>query len=213
MGAPARRPPRVIMPGPIEWARENLFSTPLNAALTIVAAFLVWWIAVPFVEWAFVNAAWTGTSRDDCLPHENGACWPFIIERFGQILYGFYDTPERWRVDIAFLLLALGLFWLTFPRLPAKWSVAAAMLTIYPVLAFFLLVGGALGLERVPTERWGGLLLTLVVAVTGIVASLPLGILLALGRRSELPVVKWLSIMALRQGAPPITIKGMFCFF
>ena len=98
MAIPARKPPRVIMPGPIEWLRENLFSSWGNAALTLVAVFVVWWTVVPFLEWAFINAAWTGGDREACLPHPDGACWPFIIERSGQILYGFYDTAERWRI-------------------------------------------------------------------------------------------------------------------
>lgn len=209
MALPSRKPPREPMPGPIEWLRENLFSTPLNAVLTLVALYLVWAIVTPFVEWAFIDAAFTGKSREDCLPHD-GACWPFITERLGQIVYGFYDIAERWRVDIAYLLLAIGLFWLTFPRLPGKRAVGGLMLTAYPVIAVLLLVGG-LGLPHVPTERWGGLLVTLVVAVTGIVASLPLGILLALGRRSELPIVRWVSIafIELWRGVPLITVLFM----
>jgi general L-amino acid transport system permease protein len=197
------------MPGPIEWVRENLFSSWGNGALTILALAVVWWTVVPFFQWAVIDAAWSGTTREACLAHE-GACWPFIGQRIEQILYGFYDVAERWRVDIAFLLLAAGLLWLTLPGMPAKWGVGGAMVTVYPVLAFILLVGG-IGLERVPTERWGGLLLTLVVAVTGIVASLPIGIVLALGRRSELPVVRMLSIAFIEgwRGVPLITVLFM----
>jgi len=205
-----RPPPHQPMPGPIEWLRENLFSTPLNAVLTLLALVLIWSIVAPFVQWALIDAAFEGKSREDCLRRE-GACWPFVIERLGQIIYGFYDGTERWRVDIAYLLLAAGLFWLTFPRLPGKWAIGGIMLTAYPIAALIMLVGGVLGLPQVPTERWGGLLLTLVVAVTGIVASLPLGILLALGRRSELPVVRWLSIafIELWRGVPLVTVLFM----
>jgi general L-amino acid transport system permease protein len=205
-----RRPPRVVMPGPIEWLRENLFSTPFNSVLTLVALFLIYWIVVPFVQWAVVDAAWFGTTRDVCLERESGACWPFIIQRVDQFVYGFYDVAERWRVDIALGGLAAGLLWLTLPGMPGKRGVGALMLTLFPVLAFVLLVGG-FGLERIPTERWGGLIITLVVAVTGIVASLPLGILLALGRRSELPVVKGLSVAFIEfwRGVPLITVLFM----
>jgi len=205
-----RRPPSVPLPGPIEWLRENLFSSWGNAALTFVALFVLYWTVVPFVEWAFVNAAWVGTDRAACLPHENGACWPFVVERLGQFIYGFYEAAERWRVDIALMALALGLLWLTLPGMPARTPVGALMLIVYPVVAFVLLVGG-FGLERVPVERWGGLIITLVVAVTGIVASLPLGILLALGRRSELPVVKGLSVafIELWRGVPLVTVLFM----
>ncbi|MFM9865872.1 MAG: amino acid ABC transporter permease, partial [Micropepsaceae bacterium] len=174
-----RRPSRLPMPGPIEWLRENLFSTPLNALLTVLALFLIYWIVVPFVQWAVIDAAWSGTTREACLPYENGACWPFIGQRIEQFIYGFYDVASRWRVDLTLAGLGAGLLWLTLPGMPAKRGVGAVMLTLFPLVAFVLLVGG-FGLERIPTERWGGLIITLVVAVVGIVASLPLGILLAL---------------------------------
>lgn len=206
----ARRPPRIPLPGPVEWLRENLFSTPFNTVLTLFALLILYVTVVPFVQWAFVNAVWTGTDRDACLPHENGACWPFVIERLGQFVYGFYDNAQRWRVDIVLIVLSVGLLWLTLPRVPGKRPVGVVMLTLFPVVAFILLVGG-FGLERVPTERWGGLLMTLVVAITGIVASLPLGILLALGRRSELPVVRWLSVAFIEfwRGVPLVTVLFM----
>ena len=205
-----RRPPRAPMLGPIAWARENLFSTPFNAVLTLAALVLAYLIVMPFLQWAVIDAAWSGTTREACLPHENGACWPFIGQRLEQFVYGFYDVGQRWRVDLALAGLAIGIAWLTFPGLPAKGSVGAAMLTLFPVVAFVLLAGGV-GLENIPTERWGGLIITLVVSITGIVASLPLGILLALGRRSELPVVKGLSVAFIEfwRGVPLITVLFM----
>jgi len=206
---PSRRPPREPMPGPIEWLRENLFSSWGNAALTVLALAIIYWTVVPFVTWAIVDAAWTGTGRDDCVAYD-GACWPFVMQRIGQIVYGFYDVGQRWRVDIALIVLAAGLAWLTLPRVPGKRPVGALMLTLYPVAAFFLLAGG-MGLEHVPTTRWGGFMMTMIVAMTGIVASLPLGILLALGRRSDLPVVKGFSIafIELWRGVPLVTVLFM----
>jgi general L-amino acid transport system permease protein len=174
-----------------------------------VALAIVYWTVVPFVSWAVIDAAWTGSERGDCLPYD-GACWPFIAARMSQIFYGFYDVAERWRVDIALLVLAGGLVWLTMPRLPGKRGVGALLLLVYPIAAFVLLAGG-FGLEHVPTTRWGGLMMTLVVAVTGIVASLPIGIVLALGRRSELPVVRGLSVafIELWRGVPLVTVLFM----
>jgi general L-amino acid transport system permease protein len=128
-----RRPPRVLLPGPVEWLRDNLFSTPLNAVLTLVAVFLIYWIVVPFVQWAIVDAVWSGTTRDACLAQENGACWPFITQRIDQFVYGFYDVAGRWRVDLTLAALAAGLLWLTLPGLPGKRGVGAAMLTMFPV--------------------------------------------------------------------------------
>ena len=207
--AQSRLPPRAHLPGPMTWVRENLFSTPFNAVLTVLAALVLYWTIVPFVQWAFVDAAFSGTDREACLPHD-GACWPFVTQRLGQFVYGFYDVAERWRVDIVLLALAGGLVWLTVPGLPGKRPVGGLMLTAFPIIAFVLIVGG-FGLERVPTERWGGLIITLVVAITGIVASLPLGIMLALGRRSELPVVRGLSVIFIEfwRGVPLITVLFM----
>jgi general L-amino acid transport system permease protein len=209
MAAP-RKPPHVALPGPLEWARANLFSSVLNSVLTLVSALILYQLVVPFVQWGLIDAAWQGENRDACLAHENGACWPFVIQRLGQFAYGFYDASERWRVDIVFLVLVIGLGWLVVPWTTAKRPVGVIMLTLFPVAAYVMLVGG-FGLEPVPVEKWGGLIITLVVAVTGITVSLPIGILLALGRRSELPVVRGLSIafIELWRGVPLITVLFM----
>ena len=165
----------------------------------------------PFIDWAFIRAVWRGDTSAPCLAPDAGACWPFIATRMGQIVYGFYDVAQRWRVDIVYGLGAVGLIWLTLPRTPRKGGAAILMLTAYPLIAYALLTGGWFGLPVVETSRWGGLLLTLVVAVTGIVFSLPLGILLALGRRSKLPVIRWLSIAFIEiwRGVPMITVLFM----
>jgi len=198
---------------PLEWARENLFSSPISAALTVVALLMIYAVFVPLLRWAVIDAVWTGDSRDACLIENAGACWPFITNRIGQILYGFYDDGQRWRPDLTFFLLVAGILWLTLPGMPRKMLVAILMVTAYPLVAYFLLTGG-FGLEIVPTYRWGGLLLTLVVAVTGIVLSLPLGILLALGRRSDLPVVRIASVAFIEfwRGVPLITVLFMAAY-
>ena len=195
---------------PFEWVRENLFSTPFNAVLTVVALVIIYGLVVPTLRWAFVDAVWTGDSRDACLAANTGACWPFISNRIGQILYGFYDEAQRWRADLTFALLAAGVLWLTLPNMPRKTLVSVLLLTIYPIVAYVLLTGG-FGLEIVPTYRWGGLLLTLVIAVTGIVLSLPIGILLALGRRSDLPAVRIASVIFIEfwRGVPLVTVLFM----
>ena len=198
---------------PVEWLRENLLSSPVNIALTIVSLVVLYFLIVPTVQWAFVDAVWTGDSREACLGKDAGACWPFITNRIGLILYGFYDEGQRWRPDLTFFLLVAGVAWLTLPGMPRKMLVAILMVTAYPVVAYFLLTGG-FGLEIVPTSRWGGLLLTLVVAVTGIVLSLPLGILLALGRRSDLPAVRIASVIFIEfwRGVPLVTVLFMAAY-
>jgi general L-amino acid transport system permease protein len=194
------------------WARANLFNSWLNAALTLVVLWLIWAVSWPLLNFLLIDAVWDGASRIDCLAdrigREVGACWPFIGAKLGQFLYGFYPAEERWRVDLT-ALLGLGLLVpLLIPSLPYKSANWVLFFGIYPIVGFVLLVGGVFGLEHVETRLWGGLLVTLVIAVTGIVASLPLGILLALGRRSELPIVRALSIVFIEvwRGVPLITV-------
>lgn len=196
---------------PLVWLRENLFSSWGNGLLTILGLYIAWSLAAPTIDWAIVRAVWQGQDREACLAADAGACWPYIYHRLGQITYGFYDVVERWRVDIVFVAGVIGLAWLMIPNLPAKRIVGALMLVVYPIVAFILLSGGVFGLPVVPTQRWGGLMLTLVVAVTGIVISLPLGVLLALGRQSQMPVVRWASIafIELWRGVPLITVLFM----
>lgn len=207
--ANAAKPPRGA--GPIAWMRENLFSSPFNTALTLGAVALLWVTVPPFINWAIIDAVWRGETRDVCMAPETGACWAYIAARLDQIIYGFYDTAERWRADAVFIIGAIGIFWLATPRLPHKRFIGVFMLIAYPALSYVLLSGGLFGLDVVPSAKWGGLLLTLIVAVTGIVASLPLGILLALGRRSQLPVVRILCIAFIEfvRGVPLITILFM----
>ena len=76
-------PPPVSTSGVIGWARENLFSSPLNAVLTIASFYFLYLVVPPFVQWAFIDAAWWGSSNKDCAGYD-GACWAVITARFGQ---------------------------------------------------------------------------------------------------------------------------------
>jgi general L-amino acid transport system permease protein len=204
--------PPVSTGGVIGWARANLFNGWLNVLLTVACLYLVWLVGVPLIKFLLLDAVWTGTSRDDCLPEkvgrEVGACWPFIRAKFTQLVYGFYPRDQHWRVDLTLLVGATLLVPLLIPPAPYKVLNAILFFGVYPVVAFVLLVGGVFGLTYVETRAWGGLLVTLVVAVTGIVASLPLGIMLALGRRSELPIIRTLSVIFIEfwRGVPLITV-------
>lgn len=272
--------------GLLGWAREHLFSGPFNIAMTILSILLIALVVPPLVRFLVIDAAWTGDNREACL-NASGACWPFIKAKFGQFIYGFYPIDERWRPNIVFALGALLLAPLLIPRAPLKRLNAILFFGVFPLVAFVLLTGGNLDLQRfligrlvdfnslfdqtflglrlsfwidyvlsavllmgiaalvghllggdtraltrsalflflllaivllafnldfglvpVETTAWGGLLVTLVVAVTGIVVSLPLGILLALGRRSELPAVKAFSVIFIEfwRGVPLITV-------
>ncbi len=324
--------------GFVGFLRTRLFNSPTNILLTIVSALLLWFVAVPALKFVLVDAVWSGTDRNACLAenagHPVGACWPFIEAKFPQLMYGFYPEPERWRVNLTYLLAAILLLPLLIPRLPAKGLNAGLFFFAFPVVAFFLLHGGGLqgfgvswtagilsglgdslgdagrqlanagqsiavigpllwalgklvvvlstaisyliwpltwlrdqirmsgqpvwfdfaltaaiisalvfwlvggtrsgwrplidslavfagaglviavmGLDRgglpvVDTRLWGGLLVTLVLSVTGIVASMPVGIALALGRRSTIPLIRIFSIIFIEfwRGVPLITV-------
>ncbi|MFL4999886.1 MAG: amino acid ABC transporter permease [Xanthobacteraceae bacterium] len=204
--------PPVTATGAIGWLRRNLLNSWFNILLTLVSLYLIWLIVPPLVRFLIIDAVWDGAGRDDCLPEklgrEVGACWPFIQAKFSQLVYGFYPPDQYWRVNLTFALGAALLIPLLIPPVPYKTLNAVLFFAVFPIVAFFLLLGGVFGLEHVETRAWGGLLVTMVVAVTGIVASLPLGILLALGRRSQLPVVRSLSVIFIEfwRGVPLITV-------
>jgi general L-amino acid transport system permease protein len=328
------RPAPVKTTGFIGFLRTRLFNSPTNILITIVCALLLWFIVVPALRFTLFDAVWTGKDRTACLPKNPGdvvgACWPFIQAKFSQFIYGFYPELERWRVNLVFILAAILLIPLLIPRLPGKAPNAILFFLAFPVVAFFLLVGGGLGgfgvswtagllsgfndsigdggrklaaagqttavigpllwllgklielismsigwvllpltwlrdqiqafrspvwadlvatavivsalvfwlgrrvrsaaitlaifagialviaimgLDRgglpiVDTRLWGGLLVTLVVSVTGIVASMPVGIALALGRRSTIPLIRIFSIAFIEfwRGVPLITV-------
>jgi general L-amino acid transport system permease protein len=334
---PARAAP-IKTTGFIGFLRTRLFNSPTNILLTLVSIMLLWLTVIPAVKFLLVDAVWHGTDRNACLAenvgHVVGACWPYVQAKFSQFIYGFYPEPERWRVNLTFLLAALLLLPLLIPPLPAKSLNAGLFFVAFPIVAFFLLHGGGLagfgvswtasllsgfedsigeagrkvasvgettavvgpllqalgklivlfgtavsyvvwpliwlrdqiqassrplwtdfvvtavivsillfvlnggvrtgwrslivslaifagtgvviavmGLDRgglpiVDTRVWGGLLITLVVSVTGIVTSMPIGIALALGRRSTIPLIRVFSIafIELWRGVPLITV-------
>ena len=209
-------PPPIIQSGAIGWLRANLFSSWFHTTLTVAFVLLLIWVVPPLVKFLVIDAVWDGASRVDCLPRpehpEVGACWAFVIDRLGFFTYGFYPVEERWRVDVFFVLLAFGVGWMTWLDAPRRDLGVAYFFVVMPILSLILLLGiPALGLPRVSTTQWGGILVTIVVAVVGIVASLPLGVLLALGRRSHMPMVRLLSVIFIEfvRGVPLITVLFM----
>ena len=204
------RPPRSEVGG-LGWLRKNLFSSPTNAVLTLVGVWIIWSAVSGAVHWTITNATWDGTSGKDCSWPGAGACWPFIEAKFSQFMYGRYPEPQRWRVDLTYVLAVIGLVPLMIPRVPFKLFNTIYMIVFFPIAAFLLLSGGYFGLPYIPTELWGGLLVTLVVASVGIAGAFPLGILLALGRRSRMPIVRWVSVafIELVRGVPLITVLFM----
>ncbi|MDB5565348.1 MAG: amino acid transporter rane protein 2, family [Tardiphaga sp.] len=333
----AERPAPIKTTGFVGFVRTQLLNSPTNVLLTIASILLLWFTVIPAIRFLLVDAVWQGKDRTACLAenagHVVGACWPFVQAKFTQFIYGFYPEPERWRVNLTFLLAALLLLPLLIPRLPAKSLNAGLFFIAFPIVAFFLLYGSGIrgfgiawtedalaslanglvdggrrlaeatslpllsqilyglgtligllgyaaaivlwpltflrnhiqtsgqpvwadfaattlivsailfflsggfrsgwralivslatfagiglviaimGLDRgglpiVDTRLWGGLLVTLVVSVTGIVASMPVGIALALGRRSTIPLIRVFSVAFIEfwRGVPLITV-------
>jgi general L-amino acid transport system permease protein len=214
--AVAAMPPPQRHSGAVGWLRDNLFSSPLNIALTVLSALLIVWVVPPLVKFLIIDAVWDGASRIDCLPRpehpEVGACWAFVIDRINFFTYGFYPVEERWRVNVFFALLAIGVGWMAWLDAPRRDIGALYFFVAMPIASIVLLVGlPEIGLTRVSTTQWGGVLVTIVVAAIGIVASLPLGILLALGRRSHMPAVRLFSVLFIEfvRGVPLVTVLFM----
>lgn len=212
----AARAPPVSMTGPWAWLRQRLLSTPFNIVMTIVVGALLIWVGTELVRFLLIDAVWTGSDRDACREEVQqraiGACWPFVWERLNYFIYGSYPIPERWRVDIFFAMLAVGVVWLLSLNAPRRDLGAGYFFIVLPIASFILLSGwSAIGLEPVDTSLWGGVLVTIVVASVGIVVSLPLGILLALGRRSNMPAVRLFSIIFIEfvRGVPLVTVLFM----
>ena len=202
--------------GLVGWLQANLFSTPANIALTLVCALLFVWVVPPLLRFLLLDAVWSGANREACLATpanpDPGACWAFVRAWYSYFIYGFYPIAERWRVDIFFVALASGIAWLLWPSAPRRDLGAVYFFIVLPALSIVLLYGFPwIGLIAVPTSLWGGVLVTVVVATVGIVASLPIGIVLALGRRSGLPAVRVLSIIFIEfvRGVPLITVLFM----
>jgi general L-amino acid transport system permease protein len=209
--------------GPTAWARKNLFASPLESVLTILAALALAWALPQILNWLFFSAVWSGADRTACLTTEqggqlpagwSGACWPFVTGRFGQFMFGRYPVDERWRVILAGIIFVALLAPLLIPRVPFKRLNAILFFAVFPFVAFVLLLGGYFGLPYVETPLWGGLMVTLVISYVGIVVSLPMGILLALGRRSRMPAVKLLSVIFIEaiRGVPLVTVLFMASF-
>jgi general L-amino acid transport system permease protein len=205
-------PPPLATSGMFGFLRRRLFGGVFNTVLTLLSLLVLIIVLPPLIRFLLIDAVWTGTSRTDCLAETLGrpvgACWPFVAAKFRQFMYGFYPEAEQWRVNLTYALGVILLVPLLIPRVPYKTLNAIAFFGLFPLVAFVLLVGGVLWLPQVETRLWGGMLVTLVITFTGIIGSLPLGVLLALGRASRLPVVRMLSVIFIEfwRGVPLVTV-------
>lgn len=319
-------PPPPNLVGVQGWVMQNLFSSIGSTIVTILFGSFLVWLIWSVIDFAFLRAAWSGENRDACLAENMGACWPMVVAKMPQWIYGFYPVDQRWRVNVCFITGAALLIPMLMPSAPYKlWNILL-LLIVFPMLTLIMLTGGnfafgastyelivgllllasaavplaAFGIEEginrnrmglataglailvwlltfitgpisfaglysvstliiavlmaatavfsliaareggnssirgwliasvgiliamlvldwdfglvpVDTPQWGGLTVTLVVSISGIVASLPVGILLALGRRSQMPIVRILSVTYIEfiRGVPLITVLFM----
>lgn len=223
---PAREPPASSV-GIVGWMRTRLFSSWFNGILTVLLLYSLLQLLPPVLQWLFVDATWGGSASDDCKVDRvseadgqtyrvdaQGACWTFIRVRIIQILFGLYfasHTEEVWRPILMFVLFGALMVPLFTPAFRWKMQLSAFILLVFPFIAVALVHGEWLGLPVSDTSEWGGFLLTFFLAAGGIVIALPIGIVMALGRRSDLPIIRSLCIfyIELFRAAPLITILFM----
>ncbi len=206
----ARQPPRGT-DGPIAWLRRSLFASPSDALLTILGMLFLLWAIPPIYNFLIGHAVMPGGTVEECRAEGAGACWAYIYARFNFFIYGFYPIDQYWRPNIVFIMGAALIIPLLIPSAPFKRINALLFFIVFPVVTYYLLNGGVFGMRHVPTEQWGGLLVTLIISLVGIICSIPIGILLALGRQSKLPIIKTLSVMFIElwRAVPLITVLFM----
>ncbi len=192
--------------GVIHWLKENLFSSPLNSAMTLLGIAFLLWVIPPFIKWSIIDANFAGHTRADCTG--DGACWIFVKAKLSMFMYGFYPEAERWRVNLVYVLFFVVIAAFKFLK---SSGLKIAIATLYFIVAFILIRGGYFGLAEIDTNKWGGLMLTIVISAVGIVGSFPIGILFAFGRASKLPIIKSVSVTYIEfiRGVPLITILFM----
>ena len=164
---------------------------------TLVIIFLTLLVIPPALDWMILEATISGDTKEACVATE-GACWTYIKVWFRRFMYGMYPNDFHWRINTAFIVLIAFAFVGYFMRGKLKNYITFYYAILYPIIAFiiinFLISGGSFGLEWVETNAWGGLSLTFIVSFFGLIFCFPLGMILALGRRSELPVIRYISI-------------------
>jgi general L-amino acid transport system permease protein len=191
----------------MRWIRENLFSGWVNSVFTVLLLLLLWKMVPPIIDWAFLDAVWRADPKA-CRETE-GACWGLITEKHRFILFGTYPYEQHWRPGLACVLL-IGLWVFSAIRRFWKWWLVLVWLLGLSVIGIFMW-GGVFGLPYVENERWGGLILTLLLSTFGVAIAFPLSILLALGRRSDMPMIRALSVgyIELIRGVPLISVLFM----
>jgi general L-amino acid transport system permease protein len=193
----------------LDLLNKNINSNNLNALLTLFTIFIIIKSLPPMLDWFILDANFLGNSKEDCTG--DGACWVFIKVWFNRFMYGLYPDAEQWRINTAFLILfaIVGVSFFVSEKL--KKYFILFLVFVFPFLGIKLISGGSFGLEYVESAAWGGLSLTFIISAFAILFCFPIGVILALGRRSSLPAIKYISIgfIELWRGVPLITVLFM----
>jgi general L-amino acid transport system permease protein len=188
---------------------KNLNSSNFNAILSLIVIFILIKYLPPLLNWSFFDANFLGNTKEDCTG--DGACWVFVKVWFNRFMYGMYPDAEQWRINFSFLVLLGSIGSIFILPLKFKKYIILFLLFIFPLIALNLISGGIFGLKLIDTGAWGGLSLTFIVSAFALIFCFPIGVFLALGRRSDLPAIKYSSIgfIELWRGVPLITVLFM----
>jgi general L-amino acid transport system permease protein len=188
---------------------KNINSNNFNAVLTLLTIFILIKSIPPLLNWFILDANFVGSSKEDCTG--DGACWVFVKVWFNRFMYGLYPDAEQWRINTAFLILFAVVGISFFAPQKLKKYFILFLVFVFPFLGIKLISGGSFGLEYVESAAWGGLSLTFIISAFAILFCFPIGVFLALGRRSSLPAIKYISIgfIELWRGVPLITVLFM----
>jgi general L-amino acid transport system permease protein len=192
---------------PVAWVRENLFNTWYNSLLSVLIIVALWVTLPPFIQWAFIDSLWN-SSAQECR-NIDGACWSLIPNNIKFIFLGFFPSGQEWRPLLAMVIL---LSLVIYSRERARWQKKLLWFWIIAIIVMgSLMHGGIFGMPVVDTAQWSGLPLTLMLSFFGMIAAYPLGVLLALGRRSTMPAIKSLCVVYIEmiRGVPLISLLFM----
>jgi len=188
---------------------KNINSNWFNAILTLLIIFALIQNIPPLLNWLFFDANFVGETKEECTG--SGACWIFIKTWFPRLIYGLYPNAEIWRINLSFILLIASVIILFYLPQKFKKYMIIFLLFVFPFIAINLISGGNFGLKWVETNAWGGLSLTFIISIFALLFCFPVGMFLALGRRSSAPVIRYSSIGFIEfwRGVPLITVLFM----
>ena len=208
----APRPAPVNTEGLVPWARRNLFGDWKSTLTTVVLLGLALYLLPQAAHWGLVQAVFGADANACQAARGSGACWGVVTEKWRVIVFGRYPFEQQWRPELATALMVGALVvscirWFWKPWLVALW---VGVLAVF----FALMGGGVLGLAPVRTDLWGGLPLTVMLATLSIFLAFPLSVLVALGRRSNLPAIRTVCVVYIEliRGVPLISVLFMASF-